>query len=322
MDPVFPQVVDKRRVDICLVLVGDFYPDRHIFHIGPDRREQAQRRREQKKPDPAFAVPADDFRQNGKRRVVHHDAPFRILFRLVIPARIERPHERFPADPVFLRYPVRHRVVNVFRRVAVVRGFRFLELVQEGIVFVISFLPLISVLFFPAEPVRRAAYVNFPEPGQADVEPVHFQVVQFDPDQLRIPSAHFGQPVVRQNVGPALFLAQSLDKHARDRFHADLLRRHDPPVPGDHVHLAVNQAGRQEPQLLNAPPDSFDLFLCVLLCVPLVGFQIRDFHVPQFHRFSHFPLLRFPIPGFPVRRSFPDLSGSLFLLRRSHQKTG
>ena len=103
-------------------------------HASRSDSEIGQVRREQEVVDFLLIVPSDDFRQDGKRRVVNHHAPVRVVERLVVAARPERAHDLSALQRVFLYRPRLDRLVHVLRRVAVVRRLLRLELFEEAVV--------------------------------------------------------------------------------------------------------------------------------------------------------------------------------------------
>ena len=152
------QIGQERGVYVRAVLVHDARADQQQTDLPGAVAAQvshcAQRRRKQNERHIPFQIEGDDLRQDGKRRIIHYRAPVRVFFVLVVPARIERPHEHCAVSVVFVRHPVGQRVVDVLRRIAVVRRFRLFELLDERVILIISLFQCVAVELFALKPVR------------------------------------------------------------------------------------------------------------------------------------------------------------------------
>ena len=107
--------------------VVDFRGDAPLAQAG-------QRRRKQKKRNPALQIPFADLRQYRKRRVVQHHRAGRVIKLLVVPAGVKRSHDLVGVDAVLLARPVFYNLVDGGRRVAVVGGFLGLKFFHKILV--------------------------------------------------------------------------------------------------------------------------------------------------------------------------------------------
>ena len=158
------QVCQKAGVYVGPVLVGDLYPARQRG-AGGGGGEQRQRRREEKEAPAGLGVEGHDLGQNGKRRIVHDHGLRLVSLPPVVAARPKRSDEVRRVEPVLPRDPARYRVIDVFRRVAVVGCFLALELIDEALVFLVlpslkrqvfvHPLPLLPAFSLSPPPLRR-----------------------------------------------------------------------------------------------------------------------------------------------------------------------
>ena len=110
---------------------------------------------------------------------------------------------------------------------------------------------------------RAKSYVIAPEADQRDIKSGLLQRRQLGTDQRHIPVSHFGQPVVRQRIGPQLLRRQMLDPDTGELLPSLGLRRHQTAMPGDDVVLAVNENRRYRAELAQRPLKLFQLVLRV-----------------------------------------------------------
>ena len=96
--------------------------------------QAGERRREKEEPHAALNVESLNLGEYRERRVVHHAAVVRVVERLVIAARPERPHNVIVGDAPPLAHVVEHNVIDFGRREAVVGGPLGLELLDKGVV--------------------------------------------------------------------------------------------------------------------------------------------------------------------------------------------
>ena len=217
---------------------------------------------------PLLDIKIDYLREYAERRIVYDDVVLFVSLALIVTARIKRSHEIHALYSVAIPDERCDNFVNVVRRVAVVCCFRLLELVEELVVFVVSFLA------FPVEPFAIL------EPVQVllgNVESRHFyaksfrvKLCDFIPNDNHIPLAQLTKSIVCENIRSALFVAQSLDKNTGNRADSEFLCRHNASVTGYKVIFAVNQTRSQESKLRNRRFEFFNLPRAVFLCVSLI----------------------------------------------------
>ena len=136
LDEIVAHVRVERRPHVRPVRVGDRAMSRDkVRPAAGGNGELGQARREQEIADPIPVVELQNLRHNGEGRIIQHDAVLRIVEVLEVAAGPKRADDLRTVEAVLIRRPVRDRVVDVLRRVAVVGGFRRLELLDEGRVF-------------------------------------------------------------------------------------------------------------------------------------------------------------------------------------------
>ena len=272
-DPVVLQVGNKRGADLCPVFVGDSNAARQGAN-GRRRRKHRESRSEQKKPDPMLRIPGDNFRQDRKRRIINHGAILRIRIILIIAAGIKRPHKTAFCYPIFLFNPPGNSIINELRRIAIVRGFLCLELVQKLVVFVVSLLPAGTVAVFAIKKtgtIPRAEIKH--QPGQVDS--VYLQPCDLLLQLPEIPRRQLSRPVVPDCVIPPLNLRHMIQPDARDLVQAHLQRGDLPPVTLDNDVLITPDADRiVEPVRRDAGLDLFDVLRVVPPRIVLVRRQL------------------------------------------------
>ena len=96
--------------------------------------QAGERRSEQEEPHAVLNVERLNLGEYRERRVVHHAAAVRVVERLVIAARPERPHDVIVGDSPPVAHIAEHNVIDFGRRVAVVGGLLGLELLDEAVV--------------------------------------------------------------------------------------------------------------------------------------------------------------------------------------------
>ena len=169
---------------------------------------------------------------------------------MVVASRVERSHKVRAVFVVFLFDVCRNGVVDVVRRVAVVRSLWLFKLIEELVIFVVPLFPGHIEALAVLEPV--SFLLRKVEACQLDVEALRVKLNELVPHNRLIPAAEFSQPVVGEYVSPALFVRQSLDVNARNDIHSDLPRRLYSPMSGYDPIVPVNKAGANESKLLDA----------------------------------------------------------------------
>ena len=174
------KVGDERGWNDCAILVGYLrIATKRRTSLGVFQRagKDSQAGRKQKELDRVGVIKADDFGKNGERGIVNHDFALAIKLVNVVAARIERALKVLALDSVGVGHPVCDRVVDEFRREAVVRGlFRF-ELVHELLVFLGT--PAHSVALGLVHVKKVGAILGLGvkvKPGQRDVKGLLLQV--------------------------------------------------------------------------------------------------------------------------------------------------
>ena len=133
LDEVLAEVRDEARVDDRTVRVCDGRAGDDVVGLATVR-EDRERGSEEEVADPAGVVVARDFGEYRKRRIVHDDAPGRVVVALEVLARPERADGGALVESVLLRRPFQHCLVDVRGRVAVVCRLLRLELFDECLV--------------------------------------------------------------------------------------------------------------------------------------------------------------------------------------------
>ena len=333
-----PQIGDKSRVNASPIFVGDIRTNWEVVTGARRNGEKRQRRGEKEIPDVALLVKPADFREDGKRRVVDHHAAFRVVLVLVVSARVKRAEDRSVSQVVVLYRPIPDRLVDVFRGVAVVRSQLPPEFIYKGVVFLIRLrlFPIVTpkVLrrvflapgFFPVvlPDVDGLARLHV-ESRKGDVEVQGGDLVQLEAQGLLIPPGVLRQAVVGQDVRPALGLGETAHPHAGHALHALGLGRQKPPVPGDHPPLLVDEDGRHESKLPQAPAQPLHLLVAVRPGVVLVRHQLRHRHGNELLGADpHGPGRLAPLSSRHVKPPVPKL-GTLSKIpvgRKSHTEEG
>ena len=198
----------------------------------------------------------------------------------IIAARVERTHEARTVEAVLLRHPLRHRLVDIVRGVAVVGRLLLFELLEELVVFLVTFLPLRSVLLLPVEPVGSIREAELLHVDALDL-------VHVDPEGFRVEARVHRELVVRQGVGPPLFLGQPVQADALRFLIAQLLQSFIAAMAFDDEVVVAPDADRVGvPKLLDALDDLPDLPARVRFRVLRVGRQLVQRYPDYLHRFS------------------------------------
>ena len=194
----------RRHVRPVLVDDRNIQTDRAALAVV--RAQARQGRSEQEIRDLVLAVEPCDLCEDRERRIVNDDVGRLVFLVFIIAAGIERPHEVLPVESEPFRDIVRDSVVHDVRRVAVVRCFRVVELVEKLIVFFVPFfvtgIVALSCRIPLCEPISSLRNVKACD---ADIEIHGLQPGQLFEDDIHVPTAELCQPVVGQNVRPALF---------------------------------------------------------------------------------------------------------------------
>ncbi len=94
------------------------------------------------------------------------------------------------------------------------------------------------------------------------------ELLQFEREELPVPSGVFCKFVVGNDIGADLGRRQMIDAHSRDIAKADELRGFDPAMACDDAAGAVDQDRIEEPEFHDAGGDLFDLLCAVGSGVP------------------------------------------------------
>ncbi len=114
------------------------------------------------------------------------------------------------------------------------------------------------------------------EADQRQVEILGQQVVQFGRQQRLVPSAEFGELVVRDAVRPSLRLGQMPEHDHRRLGEPELRRREHPAVARDQFAVLADEAGHGPTELGHAGGDLRDLVCAMRLRVLRVGLEARQ----------------------------------------------
>ena len=129
------------------------------------RLEYGQARAKQKKVYIPAQVESADLGQDGKGRIVQHDAVFRVFVALIVSARIKRAHQRTALQSVALHGPGLDRLENLRRRIAVVGRLFLLEFLDEIVVCCHRDLFHVFTFFLFRPAGFPAGLRSFPGPG-------------------------------------------------------------------------------------------------------------------------------------------------------------
>ena len=94
----------------------------------------SQGRGKKKEIDIPVKIKLDDLRKDRKGRVVQNQAAGWICISLIVPARIKRADDAGWVDVVPIAHPVKDRVIDQRRGVAVVGRFLGLELIDKSVI--------------------------------------------------------------------------------------------------------------------------------------------------------------------------------------------
>ena len=259
------QVRHEGRGDVRPVRINDRDASAKHRSEGGSRREHGQSRSEQEKLHVVIHVPPDDLRKDRKRRIVYDDIAGVILFLLVVPPRVKRPDEVLGIKLVGVRDPLFHGVVNFLRRVAVVRCMLRLELIQELLILILTFLSF----------SRVAALKPFVQFLNIETEKAHIDLA--DRCQVKVqlfrkePGRH-SCLVMHQGVGPALLVRQLIEPDAGRFFIPETPQRLIPAMTFDDEILIAPDSDR----IVKAPaPDALHDLLDLVFRVILRVIRIR-----------------------------------------------
>jgi hypothetical protein len=90
------------------------------------------------------------------------------------------------------------------------------------------------------------------ETGNGEMEVLVLQCLQFQLQELFVPTCGLRQPVVGENVSPTLGLAEVIEDDDRHLAEVQFARRQQPAMTGDDPGVTVHQDRRVEPKLPNA----------------------------------------------------------------------
>ena len=312
------EVGHKGRIHNRSVFISHFDVCDHAVQpvAARQQRKYRQRRAEKEKSDLMCVVKVHDLRQDRKRRIVDNDRAVRIRHFLIVPARIERPHDGPPLQSVFPNRPRLHGLVHGRGRVAVVRcllrleflnkrrvlfgilarfgcrhtGFKSLGGLRRSVLFRLGclFLRPCFCRFLTHGPGQRRRIIQQHrrgvKAGHREVFARVAHLAQLQREHFRIPAGQLRQPVVCQDVRAPLALAQMLHQHARHLGHTFGFRRQHPAVPRNDIPVAVDQYRIDKTELAQARPELRDLALAVRSRVPRIRHQLADRHAHQLLR--------------------------------------
>ena len=145
--------------------------------------------------------------KNRKRRIVNDNVRRLVFFVFVISARIKWTNKILSLYSVLFANPRCNCLINIIRCITVVCCLLGFEFVKELVVFFVSFLPAVVVLFSAFVPFRKAAAcVRYFKPGYFYVEPHRPNIHKFINDHVDVPVSELRQPVVCENVRSSLLL--------------------------------------------------------------------------------------------------------------------
>ena len=273
------QVRYERGADGRAVRVDDRDACAEHRGMSGSRREDGQSRSEEEKLHAVLRVPLDDLRQDAEWRVIHDDAAGLVLLLLVVTARIERPDEVLPAEPILSGRPVGDGLVDLLRRVAIVSRVLCFELVQELLVLVFAFFSFSGVT--RVEPLIQPAEIKA---EVAHVDPL--DLIQVALQELRDPARVHGQLIMRQGVSPALLCGQVVEADHFRLLVAELPQRLIAPMPfHDQIVLAPDRDRVAVFKLLYAFLYLLDLFRRMRLRVLRIRRQLVEPELDNHHAF-------------------------------------
>ena len=130
------QISDKSSTDNGTIVISNISIgyDMVDAHGRRARAKTGQARRKKEEINALVKIKLDDLRKNRKGRVVQNQAAGRICIRLIVPARIKRADDAGWVDVVPIAHPVKDRVIDQRRGVAVVGRFFGLELIDKSVI--------------------------------------------------------------------------------------------------------------------------------------------------------------------------------------------
>ena len=251
-----------------------------------DVAHRNKRRAKQEEADAALNVKVDDLGQNAEGWVIYNHGALFVLLGLIVAARIKRADEIARLLLVLCRNVLSHNLVNVVRRVAIVRCLLCFKLVKEGVIVFISFLiftvPLLAV-FKPVAGARAIALTLKTKKAHVDL----FDRVHVDLQRIPVEAAIHRQLVVGKRVRFALFVAQPVEADALHFSVAEFLQGHPAAMAfDDDVIIAPDADGVQIAERFDARLDLFDLPGRVFLRVVRIRLQRVDAQRDDFHLFT------------------------------------
>ena len=115
----FSKTCDKRRPDVCTVLICYICSHGEVIIIRRSR-EQRKRRSEQEIVDTIICIKPAYLADDRERRIINHHTPGRIIMVFIISTRPERPHYLSALEPVVFNRPVSDCCIHALRCIAVV----------------------------------------------------------------------------------------------------------------------------------------------------------------------------------------------------------
>ena len=149
IDLVRSHVGDKRGRNLCAVFVGDRLPRGEVITRTTRNAIEGQGGSEEEEVDAVRHVESHDLREDGKGRVINHNAPRRIDLALIIATGEEGAHDLPPLQAILLYRPTFHRLIHGGGSVAIVRGLFRLEFLGKCQILGIILSVHLCILFAP-----------------------------------------------------------------------------------------------------------------------------------------------------------------------------
>ena len=135
-DNVLVQISDKRSTDNGTIVISNtsIGYDMVDTHDRLASAKASQGRGKKEEIDIPVKIKLDNLRKDRKGRIVQNQAAWWICIRLIVPARIKRADDAGWVDVVPIAHPVKDRVIDQRRGVAVVGRFFGLELIDKSVI--------------------------------------------------------------------------------------------------------------------------------------------------------------------------------------------
>ena len=215
-----------------------------------------------------------DLRKNRKRRIIHDATARRVTLRTVIPARIKRAHHVPAIHAILLRNPRGHSLINIIRRITVIRSLLRLELVNELVIFIVAILVVIPVLRITVEP---------PIGTQLKPKRTHVNVRDLPKLNIKLPQIPFSKlpdTIVRKPERLHLLRGQIICHDNRHRIQTELLRSLHPSVTSDNHTIRIHNNRNLETEFLDASGYSIHR---TIIKTRIIHIRDQTRHIPVLH---------------------------------------